>query len=289
MLDGTSIRSILFTPALQIERFKRALHLDVDLNLLDLEDSVAPEKKELARENLHAFLSANYGTTSPIAVRINAVGSDFGQNDLQAMMRSARKPDFVVIPKTESRDDIQTVERMLGDDSGVRLIGLVESAKGVFNVDSIASSSPRLAALMFGSADYTRDIGAEICWDSLLVPRSNIAAAAGARGIGAIDTPYFDIPDLVGLLDECERVRRLGFTGRCVIHPSQSEVVNGAFSYSLDAIDRARKIVDAASMSGGNICKVDGQMVGAPIVEKARRILAATQFSEQRFHSIKDI
>ncbi|MGI4813533.1 MAG: HpcH/HpaI aldolase/citrate lyase family protein [Janthinobacterium lividum] len=270
------MRSILFTPALQIERFERVLDSGADICLLDLEDSVAEERKRDAREMLRSYLSAPASAGTRLAVRINASDTEHIQDDLLAIRQCARVPEFIVIPKVESAQDIAAVRWMLDSFAAkIELIALIETVAGICNVKQIAATVPRVAALMFGAADYTRSLGAEICWDTLLIPRSDIVLAARLYGIRAIDTPFFDIPDIDGLHEDCLKVRKLGFNGRCVIHPSQLATINEAFSYSAAAIERARRIVEAASASGGNICKVDGQMVGAPIIEQARSVLAA--------------
>lgn len=272
---SVSIRSISFTPALKIDRLPRAAESGAEVCLIDLEDSVGTSEKSIARERMHQYFSHNPVSDVSTAVRINAIDTDVGLEDILSIRDCRDKPDFLVIPKAESGSDISFVETVLGKHGAhVRLIALVETVRGIQRAAEIAAASERVSALMFGAADYTRSIGAEICWDTLLMPRSSVVVAASDAGIASIDTPFFDIADLEGLRVDCDRVKRLGFTGRCVIHPSQTSIVNAAFSHSLAAIDRAKRIVAAAEASGGNICQVDGQMVGLPIVAQARRILA---------------
>jgi len=276
--DARYIRSIMFTPATRVDRLPKARETGADVCLLDLEDSVGGNDKDQARDNLCEYLSNPKPSNLKLAVRINSLESDVGMEDILAIRSCYQSPDYIVVPKAECRDTIIKVENMLGDKAdNTRFIALIESILGLQHVDEIAGSSKRLCGLMLGSADYCRSISAEICWDTLLFPRTMLVLAASKNKLAAIDTPYFDIPDLDGLSVECEKVKKLGFTGRCSIHPKQVEVINRIFSYSTNVIERSRKIVEAARESNGNICIVDGQMVGKPIIEQARAILASSE------------
>lgn len=283
MAHSVPIRSIIFTPALKIDRLPRAAASGADVCLIDLEDSVSAPDKSVARELMHNHFGVRPENCGPTAVRINAIDTEAGLDDILSIRDGRYTPDFLVIPKIESASGVAFVETLLGKrGADVRLIALVETATGIRRAEEIAAASKRMSALMFGSADYTRNIGAEICWDSLLVARSILVAAAGNAGLPSIDTPFFDIADLEGLRVDCDRVRRLGFTGRCVIHPNQTSIVNSAFSYSPAAVERAGRIVAASEASGGNICQIDGQMIGLPIVEQARRVVAVARCDRDR-------
>lgn len=270
-------RTILFTPALRLDRYESALRGEADICLLDLEDSVSFSAKKLARENFVKFF--NDSNIAPFinktAVRINALNSTEGLEDLVALASMVSNiPNYIVIPKCESSKQLNQVSDLLSKrEDDYSLIALIESAAGVNNLDEIVLNSNKLKGLMFGSADYTRDINAEICWDSVLFARTMIVQAASKNKISSIDTPYFDIPDILGLEEECKKVKMLGFTGRCVIHPEQTKIINKCFSHSSEVIKRSIKIVEEASKNNGNICKVDGQMVGAPIIAQAKKIL----------------
>lgn len=269
------IRSILFTPALRVDRFRKGLTSGADMSLIDLEDSVASASKQEAREALLECLELECAMQAQLAVRINSIDSGEGYEDLMYLRKARRSPDILLIPKVESSRDIAAVDALTAPYSAShRYFALIENTKGVDNIAEIAANSPKLAGFMFGSADYTRSIGADICWETLLFARMAIVHAARACHAQAIDTPYFDIEDLEGLQDDCLKVKRLGFDGRCVIHPSQTQIINTAFSPTEAALARARRIVEAALQSDGNICRVDGEMVGAPIIEEAKRLLA---------------
>jgi citrate lyase beta subunit len=282
MLDNRSIRSIMFTPALRVDRFHQALESDADVCLLDMEDSVGITDKNKAREMLCNFLAEPITSTKPFAIRINAIGTHDGTADITALNNSPRVPNYVVIPKAETPADIISAANLLECHArGIGLIALIETIKGVQNVEAIASASSNLSALLFGAADYTRAIEGEICWDTLLHARTMIIHAACNNNIGAIDTPFFDIRDLHGLSSECKRVKMLGFTGRCAIHPSQISIINKMFSHSTHVIEQAKRIISAARESKGNIFQVDGKMVGTPIINQALKILKINNIIER--------
>ncbi len=281
MLNPRAIRSIMFTPALRLDRFHQIFGSFSDLCLLDCEDSVSVVDKEEARKNLYVYLEQSKVVNKPMGVRVNGLNTADGKADILALKNCRNLPDYIVIPKVETgRDIISVVDELDCRARGTQIIALIENIKGVQNVEKIAAASPDLAALMFGAADYTRSIEGEICWDTLLFPRTMIIHAACNNNIGAIDTPYFDMQDLDGLRNDCKRVKNLGFTGRCVIHPSQVSVINEMFSYSSLDLEQAKRIVTAARLNKGNICRVDGKMVGTAIIQKAFDVLKSHELAE---------
>lgn len=273
------IKSMLFTPALRVDRFTSGLHSGADVALADLEDSVSPNLKVEARARVIECLSQPRPEAVRVAVRVNALDMDLGLEDLAAVLSSQFPPDFILIPKVESAQAILQAERAIESSrNATKLLALIETVEGLHNAVEIANASPILAGLVFGAADYTHDIGAEICWESLFYPRNKIVNAAKLAKIQAIDTPYFEIEDLDGLAKESLEMKRIGFTGRCVIHPKQLDVVQEAFSPSKEALEYARKVVAAAENSDGNICRVEGNMVGAPIIQRARALLRSFEY-----------
>ena len=275
MFFASDFRSMLFTPAPRLDQLAKAVHSGTHICIIDLESSISPNMKNAARAMLSQCLATEHPGNVAFAVRINALGSSEGVEDLLAVKQGIARPDYLVIPKIESAREVRIIEQLLGEDGkSIRFVVLVETPDGVANVKEIAGSSSRLMGLMFGAADYTRSVGAEITWDSLLFPRAQIVNAARGAGIEAIDTPYFNISDEHGLLADTLKVRQLGYTGRAAIHPSQVKCINETFRPSPAMIERAKKIVLAADNNAGNICTVDGMMVGIPIVQAARRLLS---------------
>jgi citrate lyase subunit beta/citryl-CoA lyase/(S)-citramalyl-CoA lyase len=266
-------RSVLFTSALHPHRFDKAqAGTGADVNLVDCEDSVAAGHKARARSDAAAFFGPPARRRSRLAVRINALTEGDGLADLLAIREWPYAPDLVLVPKVESARDLEIVARVLAG-SGVRCIALIETPRGVQRVAEIADGGPHVWALLFGSADFSNGINATTDWEGLAHARSVIVLAARAAGIHAIDTPTFDLADPARLAEDTRRAQRMGFSGKCAIHPSQVPVINAGFSPDAASLRRARQIVAGADANGGDVCVVDGQMVGVPIVESARRTL----------------
>lgn len=267
-------RSILFTPALAVERFARGQQSGADICLVDLEDSVSPAHKDAARRHAESFFSAPPSSPGRRAVRINSVTHHEGLRDLLALRSYPVKPDVVMLPKVESPRDLEIVEQALGPDfAHVDLMAVVETARGLENVNAIARATPRLKALVFGSADFSFGIGATLSWESLHYARSRLVTAARAADLHVVDSALFDIPDAEGLLQEAALARSMGFSGKAAIHPRQVEAINQAFSPDERMLRKARKIVAVSKANDFNICVVDGAMVGLPFIEAARRLL----------------
>jgi (S)-citramalyl-CoA lyase len=271
---NTYCRSILFTPALADARYEKALTFGADISLVDLEDSVSPAYKDAARSKAARFFAMPRTSRRPLAVRINSIGHSDGLRDLLAIRSYERKPDLVLVPKVEAPRDLEIVEQVLSEDcQDVRLMAVVETARGMESVTSIATASPRLQALVFGSADFSFSIGARMSWETLHHARARLIVAARAAGIYAVDSAFFDISDPEGLVREARLASDMGFDGKAAVHPRQIGAIHAAFSPDAATLERARKIVATSQASDHNICVVDGMMVGAPIVEAARRLL----------------
>jgi citrate lyase subunit beta/citryl-CoA lyase/(S)-citramalyl-CoA lyase len=267
-------RSILFTPALAVERFARGQRSGADISLVDMEDSVSPAHKDAARRHAESFFSAPPLSPGRRAVRINSVTHHEGLRDLLAIRSYPVKPDVVMLPKVESPRDLEIVEQALGPDfAHVDLMAVVETARGLENVNAIARATPRLKALVFGSADFSFGIGAALSWEPLHYARSRLVTAAHAANLHVVDSALFDIPDAEGLRKEAALARSMGFSGKAAIHPRQVEAINQAFSPDEHMLRKARKIVAVSKANDFNICVVDGAMVGLPFIEAARRLL----------------
>src|SRR5271168_946327 len=205
-------RSWLFTPATRSDRFAKASEAGADVAILDLEDAVAPEDKAQARITALEYLAGSPADGALHALRINGLDTRAGISDLDALLGSKAAPDFLVLPKTETAGHLQILDRLLtavGKDT--RLVGLIESARGLAAVDAIATATPRLAGLMLGAADMAADIGAATAWEPLAFARGRLVAACALAGVTAIDAPYFDIHDGDGLRQEVTRIVALGF------------------------------------------------------------------------------
>jgi (S)-citramalyl-CoA lyase len=284
-------RSWLFTPATRPERFPNAAANGADVIIVDLEDSVAPADKDTARATALDFvprLSAATAATTKgtskdattrasglsviCALRINALDTLAGLTDLKALLESEADPVYLVVPKIDSPGSVQIIDRLLkAAGKKTRLVAQIESAQGLAQAESIATATPRLAALMFGTADMAADLGTDLSWNSLLYARSRLIAAAALRGLLAIDAPFFVIKDVQRLVQETASAVALGFSGKCAIHPSQVAMINAALVPSGAEISHARAVLEENQKGVG---VVNGIMVDEAVARRARRVLS---------------
>jgi (S)-citramalyl-CoA lyase len=267
------VRSWLFTPATRPDRFDKAAASGADVLIIDLEDSVAPADKAEARRAALAHLEQPAADSCRRALRINGLDRCFGLADLQALLESSACPDYLVVPKTESATHLQILDHLLAEaGKATRLVALVESARGLAACEAIAAATPRLAALLFGAADLSADLGAATAWSPLAYARSRLVAACALAGVPAIDAPFFDVKDHEGLTRETSQAVDLGFAGKAAIHPSQIAAINAALTPRPEDVERARAVLMENAKGVG---VVDGQMVDEAVARKARRILIA--------------
>ncbi len=278
-------RALLYMPANDWRKIEKATTLDADSVCLDLEDGVALNRKAEARVTLvQAFASLDFHRSERLA-RINAVGSGFEADDLAAILPV--RPAGVVIPKVASADQVKWVsaqiaeaERKHGWPMGeIRIIAMIESARGLLNLPQIAGADERLDALVFGAEDYAADVGAIRTREGteVLYARSAVVAAAGAFELQAIDLLFLDFRDIEGLQREARRGAALGYAGMQVIHPNQIGPVQEVFTPGDAAIAQAQRVIQAnleQQSSGSGAFVLDGKMVDRPIVRAAERVLA---------------
>ena len=256
--------------------------------VLDLEDSVREEDKDEARLLVaEALKGHDFGETT-LAVRINALGSPWWQDDLRAVIPAGAT--IIRLPKVERAETVMQVCALLDElerenglaPGNVSLQCILETPLGVEAAFSIGSATPRVESLSFGAEDYCTAVGIQRGGPeyALDYPRSRIVSAAAARGIASYDTVWSAYEDLEGLRRDAERARSLGFDGKSLIHPGQIDVINEVFSYSAEEIAWAEKIMAGAGTAGG-VTGVDGTMVDAPVLRRAQRIVATGQASRE--------
>ena len=265
-------RSRLYVPGNNPRFINSVAVYGCDCTILDLEDSVIVEQKHDARYLVkNALKEMDFGNAE-IWVRIN---KEMAREDLAVI--SYGNPHGLCIPKVESKEDIEVIERIMAEANlDCHLMPIIETAKGVANAKEIAMASDKIVAIAFGAEDYTRDTGAKRAWESLLYARSQIVVAAKAAGIQALDTIYPNIEDNEGLKEETKKIIELGFDGKGAIHPGQIEIIHECFMPSLEEIEEAKKIVAAieeAKKSGEGVATLNGRMIDLPVEKKARRIL----------------
>ena len=278
------LRTWLFVPGNRPNMIEKALDLPADVLIFDLEDSVPASEKEAARDQVAELLSHIQPRGQQIFVRINSLASGLAKDDLKEIVRP--KLDGVTLPKINSAEDIQEIEREVerlererGIAAGqVKLAPWLETAQGVVNAYVIATASPRVVGLAFGADDFTLDMGIVRSEEGteLFLPRAQVAIAAMAAGVAPLDTPYVNYRDEAGLVKDAQFARQLGFKGKCLIHPSQVEPVNRIFSPSPEEVNYARRVMAAfeeAVTRGSAVTTVDGRMIDVPVAERARKLL----------------
>lgn len=285
------MRSYLFVPGDSPRKMEKALGSGADALILDLEDSVAPARKEEARALTGDFVRANRGRPGvpSLIVRVNALDTGLTGADVSAA--AAAGPDAVLLPKASGGDDIGHIATLLSvteaeaglADGSIRIHALVtETAAGCLSGLSFANRSRRLAALAWGAEDLAADIGASSNKDEtgrytdvFRFARTVTVLAAAHAGVDAIDTVFTAFADAEGLAAECRAAVRDGFSGKMAIHPAQVPVINAAFTPAPEDVERAQRIVSLFSEAGpqAGVLSLDGKMIDRPHLRQAERIL----------------
>ena len=274
-------RSLLFVPAVRPDRFPKALATGADAVCIDLEDGVAPGAKDAARAQALALLAGRGPSAAEVSLRINDAKTELGRTDLAALVESGARPDALMLPKVAGADEIRAVGAALARGGGaLPLIVQIETAAGLLAAADIAAASPHVSAVFFGAIDLSADLGCAVEWEALLYARSRVVLAAGAAGVAALDSPFMDVPALGALAEATSRVRRLGFTGKAAIHPTQVPVIQAAFAPSAAETAWARKIVAEYERQQGGVLLVEGQLIELPVVRSARRTLRIAELHE---------
>ncbi|MGO4123840.1 itaconate degradation C-C-lyase RipC [Inquilinus sp. YAF38] len=267
------MRSWLFTPATRPDRFAKAAEAGADVLIIDLEDAVAPADKPRARAAALGHLAAPAEAGPLRALRVNGLDTRAGLADLDALLGSAAAPDILVLPKAEGTGHLQILDRLLtAAGKAARLVGIIESARGLVAAEAIAAATPRLAGLMLGAADMAADLGAATAWEPLARARSRLVAACALAGVTPIDSPFFDLKDEAGLEREAAASVALGFAAKAAIHPAQLQAINRALTPTPDQVETARAILAENAKGVGT---VGGLMIDEAVARKARRVLAA--------------
>jgi citrate lyase subunit beta / citryl-CoA lyase len=273
-------RSLLFMPGSNPRALEKARMLPADGLIFDLEDAVAPAAKEEARASVMAALCAGgYGERERV-LRVNALDTPWGHADLAA---AAVMPlDAVLLPKVESADRVRLTLSLLdalGAPPELAVWCMLETPLGILGAREIAAVSPRLAALVLGTSDLTKDLHALHTSDRLplLTAFGLVLLAARACGLAVLDGVHLDLADDEGFALACRQGRELGFDGKTLIHPKQIEPANIAFGPSAEEVAWSRRVIAAhveAVARGLGVVLVDGKLVENLHVENARRVVA---------------
>lgn len=274
-------RSLLFVPGADARKFDRAAQAGADTILFDLEDSVAPEHKLRAREQVaHAIGRGGFGAAE-LAVRINAPSTPYFEEDLAASVTAGAAA--ILLPKAEEVDVVRGVVSRLGaGDPAPALLLLVESARGVARAVALAAVDG-VAALCFGHADFALDMGlpgADPAAGVVLHARCAIAIAAKAAGVAPIDNVCLAVKDADAFRADTACGVRLGYEGKMCIHPDQVPIANALYTPTPDQVTYARRVLagwEQAQADGRGVFTLDGTMIDAPLVALQRRVLASAE------------
>ncbi|PSP83033.1 CoA ester lyase [Halobacteriales archaeon QS_1_68_17] len=267
-------RSVLFSPGDRPELMRKAPESGADVAVFDLEDAVAPGRKDEARSTVTAVLD-DLDPDCEVWVRVNPAG--IAADDLAAIPAATAPLDAVMLPKVASADDVRTLDRLLAErGADLPVVALVESAAGVLHAEEIAAADPT-TAVAFGAEDLAADVGATRTAEGteVLYAREHVVLAATAAGVDALDTIYADYEDTGGLADDARFAVELGYDGKMAIHPAQVDPINDAFTPDEDDVAWARNVLAAreeARTEDRGVFSVDGEMIDAPLIRQAERI-----------------
>lgn len=285
-----TIRSLLFVPGDSQRKLEKALSSPADALILDLEDSVSPQRKAEGRRITAAFLAdARERSRAALYVRINALSTGLAEDDLAGVMKAA--PDGIVLPKSEGGASVADLAARLRvheaehglNDGATRIVPIItETAAGVLRAAGYAGCSERLAGLTWGAEDLSAEVGALATREEsgaytelFRLARSFTLLAAAAAAVPAIDTVFPDFADGGAFERECRLAARDGFVAKMAIHPAQVPAINAAFTPGRAEIDRARAVVEAFAAAGSaGVVSIGGRMYDRPHLRLAERVLA---------------
>ena len=276
-------RSVLYMPGSNARAQEKAKTLPADAIILDLEDAVAPDSKEAARDQVCASVTGGgYGGREMI-IRVNGLDTPWGEEDIKAASQAA--PDAILIPKVESAQMVeQALTRMdsAGAPETTALWCMMETPRGILRAEEIAGASPRIGGLVMGTSDLVKDVHALHTRARLpmLTSLAICILAARAEGLAVMDGVYLDLKNADGFRDVCVQGLELGFDGKTLIHPGQVAPANDVFAPDAEEVAHAYKVIEAfaaAEKEGKGVVVVDGQLVENLHVENAKRLVALAE------------
>lgn len=277
-------RSLLYVPGNMPSMLQNIPVFECDGVIIDLEDAVPLSEKDAARQVVRRFLENYTDRNKEILVRINALDTRWGYDDLKTVLPAL--PDGIRLPKADTPEIVERLDTLLTEfeeelELPIGRFGVlpsIESALGVINATAIARSSSRIFALAFGAEDYTASMEIERTkgGEELFNARTQVLWGAKAAGIQAIDTIFADVSDMEGLRAETELAKRLGYTGKSLVNPRQIEVVHEVFAPKEAEVAYALEVIEAikrARALGTGVISLKGKMIDAPVVKRAARVL----------------
>lgn len=270
-------RSLMYVPGDSIKKLEKSMGTDADAIISDLEDAVASNEKENARLNSINYIDKIRQSDKEVIIRINPLDTKTGIEDLLSII--PHQPDTILIPKA-NESVLVVADTILDafDNQSIGLIPLIEDVSGVINANKLLGISKRINGVHLGGEDLTkeRNVKRTESGEELRFARDILAYAGANHQIDIIDTPYTNFRDQTGLKRDCETAKQSGFSAKVCIHPGQIETINHAFSPSEEEIKEAVEIIESYEkniQNGIGVYSLNGKMVDAPVVERARSLL----------------
>jgi citrate lyase subunit beta/citryl-CoA lyase len=284
-------RSVLYMPGSNARAIEKARTLVADGVILDLEDAVAPDAKEQARQQVTDAVKAGGFGSREVFIRVNGIDTPWHADDLAAAAHAG--PDAILIPKIGRVDQIEMIGQRLLDmktDHKTRVWAMIETPEAIFNINALAAvardSETRLAGFVMGTNDLAKETRARLLPGRapMLSWLATCLLAAHAHGIDILDGVYNNLSDAKGFEEECIQARDMGFDGKTLIHPNQIEPCNAVFSPGADEVAHARKLIAAFDLPENRdkgVVQVEGRMVERMHAEMARRTVAIAEAIEK--------
>ncbi|HAO32577.1 MAG TPA: CoA ester lyase [Candidatus Competibacteraceae bacterium] len=276
-------RSVLYMPGSNARALEKARALPADGLILDLEDAVAPDAKEIARKQVCEAVAAGGFGMRELIIRVNGLSTKWGYEDIAAASKSGA--NALLLPKVESADAIRHMEAIMranGAPDSMTIWAMMETPRSVLESQRIAESTPRMECLVMGTSDLAKELDCTHTHERLpfMTSLGLCLLAARAAGLAILDGVYLDLNDETGFEFACKQGSELGFDGKTLIHPSQIETCNLIFAPSPEEITRARAVIEAFALpenAGKGVIKVDGKMTELLHLEEARRVVAVAE------------
>ena len=284
-MDIRPRRSLLYMPGSNARALEKARGLPADGLILDMEDSVAPDAKQVAREQIGAAIAEGGYAHRELMVRVNGLATEWGAGDIAAVAGWSTAPDALLIPKIDTAEDVREAIaacEAAGISDSVAIWIMTETPACILNIAEVASAHPRLRGMVMGTSDLSKDTRVRHTRDRLgFITALNLCVyAARANGLDIIDGVQLDLEDEELLRYSCEQGRDLGFDGKSLIHPKQVAAANEVFAPSEAEVTAAREIIagfEAAKAEGKGVVVVNGRLVENLHVEEASRQLALAE------------
>jgi len=276
-------RSILYMPGANARALEKARSLPADGLILDLEDAVAPDMKETARNQVVSAVKAGGYGRREVMIRTNGLNTPWGYDDLVAV--ATVRPDAVLLPKVESAETVRQAESVLvshGAPADLAIWCMMETPRAMLHAEEIADASPRLGGLVMGTSDLAKDLQAQhtAMRLPLITALGLCLLAARAARLTILDGVFLDLNDHEGFVDSCRQGAELGFDGKTLIHPKQLEAANLVFAPSEEELRLSRRIIEAyaeAEAQGKGVVVVDGKLIERLHVDHAERVVALAE------------